>query len=125
MEGDSHVARLPRCVFVLVALAMSMACALHAQTIATNCLRINADGSVSIPHFAPFNAYPLTVSAWVRTTNITGTIEPLVSKYLNGSLNGWSVHMLSGRVRAFYYRNGSDFINPTGTGPGMDGGPIA
>src|SRR5688572_2914189 len=86
-----------RCAFVVLALVFSTAGFLPAQTIATNGLRISGNGYVSIPHNAAFNPYPFTVAAWVRTANFNASAEPIVSKYFNGSFNGWSVHTVNGR----------------------------
>jgi hypothetical protein len=106
-----------------VALFLAATGILPGQTVATNGLRIEGNGYISIPHFAGFNAYPFTVAFWMRTTNFNASVEPVVSKYFNGSFNGWSVHTLNGRVRAWFYRDGANNINPGGVG--IDGGPIA
>jgi len=71
-------------------------------------LRFNGSSSyVQVPHNTSLNAYPLTVTAWFRTTNAGAVLQGLVSKYADNSGNGWALGVQSGRVRGFYYRNNS------------------
>lgn len=51
------------------------------------------------------NPFPFTVSAWFRTTNNSSIAQGIVSKYMDSSGNGWSVFVVNGNVRGFYYRN--------------------
>lgn len=98
---------------MFLAFAFISTVAVHAQGVATNALRFNGNYQyVSIPHFNGFNAFPITVSAWMRTTNISPHREPVVSKYFNGSGNGWSFHTVNGNLRAWYYRNPFNYIDP-------------
>jgi hypothetical protein len=66
------------------------------------------DESVSIPHSAVLDAYPLTVSVWVSTT--TATLSGLVNKYLPGSLAGYQVFTTGGSLCAWYFRDASNYI---------------
>ena len=69
------------------------------------------------------NAYPLTVSAWIKTTNTAAQVGGIVSKYADGSFNGWSMFSYAGRVRGFYFAApGRDVWDG---GLGLDGGFIA
>ena len=61
-----------------------------------------ATSVVTVPHNNALNSYPLTVSAWVNTTQTTGGGE-IVNKYVSGSLNGWQLFLLNGNVGAFYF----------------------
>ena len=48
-----------------------------------------------------FNAFPLTLSVWVKTTQVTAAGQGIVSDYHDGSLNGYSLFLLNGRARAW------------------------
>ena len=72
---------------------------------------------------AAFNAFPLTVTAWVRTTNQDLLIRGIASHYKSSSLNGWSVYLYGGHVRAWYFRDASDYVWDGSLG--LDGGLIA
>lgn len=79
--------------------------------------------NVSIPHTAALNAYPITVSAWINTTDTGAAAGGIVSKYADTSTNGWILLTQAGRVRGCYFRaGGSDVWDGT---LGMDGGFIA
>jgi len=77
---------------------------------------------VAVPHVASLNSLPITVMAWVNTVQATGQ-QGLMNKYVANSLNGWNIFLLNGRVRAWYFVNGTR--NVYGGGDGMDGGFIA
>jgi len=78
---------------------------------------------VTVPHAAALNSYPFTVSAWIRTTESSATVRGVVSKYADGSGNGWSVLLNGGKIQAFYATTagGSVFRSPLG----LDGGSVA
>lgn len=78
-----------------------------------------ADDRVSIDHHAVFNGYPMSVTAWIRTTDDNGAIA---SKYGDGSINGWTFRIVSGRLRAWYFGTGGYIYN---FGEGFDGGLIS
>lgn len=73
----------------------------------------------------PFSGfyYPLTLTAWVKTSQNLPSVSGIMGKYVNGSLNGYSVFLYNGRVRAFYFRDSTNYVWD-GT-QGLDGGPIA
>src|SRR5688572_14746453 len=93
-------------LFLLVALGFGwmLTGTARAQVTAGSALRFNGDSYVSIPHNNAYNAFPFTVSAWVRTTNINPSAEGIVSKYTSGAFNGWSMHTINGRLRAWFFR---------------------
>ncbi len=96
----------------------------RAQSGAGACLRFNGtNGYVAVPHDAALNAYPLTITAWVRTFRTAPLYDGIVNKYVSSSANGYSFHVYNGRLRAWYFRNGSNFVYPGD--PGFDGGFIA
>lgn len=79
--------------------------------------------SVQVPHLPAFNAYPITVSAWINTAHTAAQVGGIVSKYADASLNGWSILSYAGRVRAFYFASPTAFVWDGGLG--LDGGFIA
>ncbi len=66
------------------------------------------DQSVSVPHAAVLDAYPLTVSLWVSTA--ASTLSGLVNKYLPGSLSGYQVFTSGGSLCAWYFRDASNYV---------------
>lgn len=78
--------------------------------VAANALTFDgATGYVQVPHHEDLNAYPLTVTGWFRTTNAVSPAQGIVSKYADGSGNGWSLFVANGRLRGFYYRTFANF----------------
>ena len=98
--------------------------AIALQPVATNCLRFDgATGYVQAAHNTDLNAYPFTASGWFRTTNAVSTVQGVVSKYADGSGNGWSIMVQNGRLRGFYYRPGFiPAIDATSVANVADGG---
>lgn len=82
------------------------------------------DDRVEIPHASDLNPFPLTVTAWVKTTQISPGYVAILNKYVGGSGDGYSVHLHNGRVAAFYFRGDhKSWVYPGD--PGLDGGFIA
>ncbi|MBX3743739.1 MAG: tandem-95 repeat protein [Verrucomicrobiae bacterium] len=77
------------------------------------------DDHVLVPHHSSLNAFPLTVTAWIQTTDIDGGIA---SKYADGSLNGWTFRLVGGRLKAWYFASSFNRIWDGGTG--FDGGLV-
>lgn len=67
------------------------------------------DQSVVIAHDPALNSFPLTASCWLKTTH-TAHFSSLFSKYISGQGNGWSVHLMEGRIRAMYFRDWSSSV---------------
>ncbi len=83
---------------------------LWAQSGAGSALRFGSTNAwVQVAHNPNFNAYPFTVSAWFRTTNGAAVVQGIVSKYLDGTGNGWTLVVQNGRLRSFLYRNFANF----------------
>jgi len=77
----------------------------RAQADPGHCLRFtNLDGYVSVPHDVALNSYPLTVTAWLRTTNSAALLQGIVGKYPDGSGTGWQLLVQNGLLRGFYLR---------------------
>jgi hypothetical protein len=72
------------------------------------------------PNYA-YNAYPLTATAWVKTSGQGGG-GGIVNKYVSGSANGWQIYLLNGQVRAWYFRDNANKI--AGDGNGLNGGNV-
>lgn len=86
-------------------------------------LRFDGSGNyVAVPHTAALNAYPLTVMAWVQTSQTTGQ-QGLLNKYVANSLNGWNVFLLNGRLRAWFFVNNTRYVWDGSNG--LDGGFVA
>ena len=97
---------------------------LRAQSVAGACLRFNGTNSyVSVPHNAALNAFPLTITAWVKTLRNSSQVDGIVSRYFDVFLgNGYSINLRNGNMYAWYLRSGgSVVVNPFG----LDGGFIA
>lgn len=89
------------------------------QTLSFNA---NRQSYVEIQHDPELNAYPMTVTAWVKTSQATGSAG-LVNKYLSGAFNGWQISLYNGDVRVFYFADAANYI--WDGGDGLDGGFIA
>jgi len=91
--------------------------------VAANALKFDGvTGYVQVPHHTNLNAYPLTVTGWFRTTNTVSLVQGIVSKYADGSGNGWSLFVQNGKLRGFYYRTFANFaIDATSVATVADG----
>lgn len=78
---------------------------------------------VRVPHQAAQNAYPLTLSFWMKTTNVENEVDGLVGKYEDASLNGYAVFLYAGHVRAWYFGAGGGWVWDGDLG--LDGGFVA
>jgi len=67
------------------------------------------DDYVSVPHQAMLDAFPLSVSAWFKTSTSTG-VKGLVNKYAAGSFNGYQIFFNAGDLCAWLLRDGSNYI---------------
>ena len=83
---------------------------LFAQAGAGGALRFGSSNAlVQVTHNTNFNGYPFTVSAWFRTTNGAAIVQGIVSKYFDGTGNGWTLVVQNGRLRGFLYRTFGNF----------------
>src|SRR5436190_12931595 len=91
--------------------------------VAANALRFDGvNGYVQVPHQTNLNAFPLTASAWFRTANAGAVVQGIVSKYMDGSGNGWTLVVQNGKLRGLYYRTFANFaIDATSTATVADG----
>jgi hypothetical protein len=77
---------------------------------------------VSISNSPALNLFPLTVMGWFRSFD-QGLDRALVDKYVANSFNGYLVYLHQGHLRAWYFRDGSNFVWDGGRG--LDGGFVA
>jgi hypothetical protein len=74
-------------------------------------LKFNGTTSyVSVPHDGSLNAYPLTISAWIKTSINTGSQTGIVSKYEGASWSGYQFHIYNGNVGAWYAVDASNRV---------------
>ncbi len=78
---------------------------------------------VAVQHATALNAFPFTVSAWIKTTNSAAVVGGIACKYADSSVNGWGMFTYSGHVRGFYFAIGGRDVWDGGLG--LDGGFIA
>ncbi|MCX7992144.1 MAG: hypothetical protein N2651_00610, partial [Fimbriimonadales bacterium] len=73
------------------------------STLASGMLYLRGTNArAEVPHAPALNAYPLTLEAWVKTSQTTGQ-QGLLNKYSSGSLNGYQMFLLNGELRAWYF----------------------
>jgi hypothetical protein len=65
---------------------------------------------VSVPHASGFDAYPLTLAMWMKTSTTAG-VRGLVNKYVPGSSNGYEVFVSNGNLCAWYFRDSSNSVS--------------
>jgi len=80
-------------------------------------------GYVSTASASDLNAFPLTITAWIATTQSDGAFPGIVSKYRSGSGNGYVLFLHEGNVRAWYFRDPTNYVWDGGLG--LNGGPIS
>ena len=75
-------------------------------------LDFDGSESVTIPHIAAQDAYPLTAMCWfLAPTNTSG--GGLVNKYGSQSYNGWQIGTRQDKLYAWYWRSHTNDINIT------------
>jgi hypothetical protein len=62
-----------------------------------------------VPHVPLFNAFPLTVSVWFKTSSTVGQ-RGLLNKYVANSYNGYQMFFENGDLCAWYLRTTSDYV---------------
>jgi hypothetical protein len=79
---------------------------------------------ISIPHQPALNSYPLTLSAWIKTSQTVG-LNGIIKKYAYGSKNGYQLYTYNGNIYAWYFKDANNFVWNSTLAVGMNGGPIA
>ena len=83
---------------------------------------------VSVPSNSDLNSYPITLSAWVKTTSTTSGVHGVISKYLDGSNSGYALIINSGHACAWYYNSSSNKVFAStcnGASSGIEIGNVA
>ena len=98
--------------------------------VAQTALSLNGATSYArVAHDTAFNAYPLTVTAWIRTTDTSARVQGIVCKYLESSFNGYAMFVYNGRLRAWFLRDRVNYVWDAGVGGsdglGLNGGLVA
>lgn len=66
--------------------------------------------NIVVPHNASLNTFPITISAWCKGSSSLG--GGIVSKYVDCSSNGWSLHSDFAKISGYYYpSSGSNDVN--------------
>ncbi|HTI73084.1 MAG TPA: LamG domain-containing protein, partial [Candidatus Limnocylindria bacterium] len=79
---------------------------------------------VTVPHSASLNALPLTIMAWLNTTQSTGSFPGIISKYEGGQSRGYALGMANGRFDPWYYADPGNHVQEL-SGPELDGRFVA
>jgi hypothetical protein len=98
---------------------------LDANPVAGSALRFDGvDDQVEVASADALNAFPLTITAWIKTAQNSPGYVSVANKYVSGSGNGYSLHIHRGRLYSYYFRgDGSSYVYVSD--PGLDGGFIA
>ena len=78
---------------------------------------------VEVPHDDVLNVFPLTISFWLNSSDTDPFVRGLVTKYADGSLNGFGLFLYEGHVRGWYFADGANYAWDGGLG--LDGGFVA
>ncbi len=78
---------------------------------------------VQVPHDDALNVFPLTISFWLNSSDTDPLVRGLVTKYADGSLNGFGLFLYEGHVRGWYFADGANYVWDGGLG--LDGGFVA
>jgi hypothetical protein len=120
---------LPSAFALLAALALCFtATPARAQTNGGYALSFNGlNNYVNVPQEDALNPYPLTISAWMQTTQNTASGGGLINKYVSSSYNGYQLFLANGDVHAWYFQGGApaSYRGVFGGGNGLDGGFVA
>ncbi len=76
----------------------------------------------SVSNSPALNLFPITVMGWFRSFD-QGLDRGLVNKYVGNSFSGYQVYLHQGHLRAWYFRDGNNYVWDGGRG--LDGGFVA
>src|SRR5438105_5353346 len=62
------------------------------------------DEFVSVPHRPELNGLPLTISAWIKTSETNG-VRMIASKYSPEFFNGYQLYLVNGQASARYFKD--------------------
>ncbi|HKT31097.1 MAG TPA: LamG-like jellyroll fold domain-containing protein, partial [Gammaproteobacteria bacterium] len=75
----------------------------------TDLLLDGTDDYVDVPSSSALNAFPLSISFWIKTADSSG-LHGLINKYYPSSFNGYQVFLNNGNLCAWYFRDSSDYV---------------
>lgn len=78
------------------------------------------DSLVTVPSDPALNAWPITIMAWINTTQFTGAYPAMISKYLGGQACGYALALDNGRFTPWYYVDANNHVEEL-TGAQLDG----
>jgi hypothetical protein len=81
---------------------------------------IGTDSLVTIPDDPALDALPLTVMAWINTTQSAGAYPAMIAKYQGGQAHGYALALDTGRFTPWYYVDGNNHVEEL-TGGQLDG----
>ena len=105
-------------------IAAGLACAIPLECRAAAGAALQFDGATTYVQAAnspALNAFPMTVSAWFRTTNGVASIQGIVGKYANASGDGYFIIVQNGKLRGYYASLGNLAIDAQTAGSVADG----
>src|SRR5215510_4907793 len=112
------ISKCPLIFFLLLVLSGSLARAQSAGP--GNAVNFNGVTGYAVTSHSPaLNAYPLTVTAWFKTTQ-TNTTAALVNKYYASSFAGYQIYVDQTGIHAWYFRDSGNNVYGA-----LDGGPVA
>jgi len=77
-----------------------------------------ANDVVEVPHDSSLNAFPLTITTWIKTSQTTGSYPGIVTKYEGGVAQGYAIGLDQGRISCWYYADGANYLWDGGVGAG-------
>ncbi len=108
---------------LLLLLLAITAASVRAQTGAGSALRFDGvNDFVQVANSSALNVYPITIMGWMRSFD-QGQDRGIVNKYPVSSFSGYNVYFHQGRVRAWYFRDGNNYVWDGGRG--LDSGFVA
>jgi hypothetical protein len=75
-------------------------------------LKCSGANQVVMPHAPALDAFPISLMAWVKTSQTSGAYPGIITKYLGGSASGYAIALNAGRIDPWYYANGANFVEP-------------
>jgi hypothetical protein len=80
------------------------------------------DDQVNVSNQAALNAYPLTISAWIKTTQTNDYESGIINKYWVSSFDGYQLYLLNGHICGWYFLGNQSSHSGVS---GLEGGFVA
>lgn len=75
-----------------------------------------AFATVATPTYA-LSFLPITITAWIKTSQSAGAYPGIITKYLGNSAQGYALALDAGRLAPWYYADATHFVEPGFSGP--------